>query len=295
MNPQPRTSGQSAVSVRASSQSGISITTDDVPPDFDQWVILRSTNPVPAEGVDWGRWLNNGIPYPLHCMELFRLVLIGGFPLLHRGVPRWMLLFLHSEIYFHWPSSLAGAADSRNPMSFDELHVLLWREHRTGLCQWGEIIIRRLRNRFPAGGPPRDFDAAFRQSEQRLLNPDILPIGVLGRSADWGNATSGVDNPRADGVNSPNWDGEDDDSERACRISVPLHTSNTPMSVRDRAHSEFLLPPADETDEDFLPYLEMDEDLEIDHQVESETVPISRIVPPFVKLGTFNSRELGCP
>ena len=111
-------------------------------------------------------------------MELFLLVLIGDFPLLHRGVPRWLLLLLNSEIYFHRPRSLTSAADSRNLMSFDELHVLLRREHRIGLCQWRELIIRRMRNRFLGGGFPRDFEAT---------SPPIgAPVLKSGDLAHWG-------------------------------------------------------------------------------------------------------------
>ena len=52
LNPEPRSSEQRAISVRASAQSGISITTDDMPPDFNEPLLLRSTNPIPSEGVD---------------------------------------------------------------------------------------------------------------------------------------------------------------------------------------------------------------------------------------------------
>ena len=132
-------------------------------------------------------------------MCLFRLVPIGDFPLLRRWVTRWSPLLLNSEIYFSWPSSSEGASDSRNLMSSDELQVLLRSEHRVGLCQWGELIIRRLRNRFSGGGFPRDFEDVFRRSEQRFANPDIFPTAMLGRPADWENVTSGAGNPMENG------------------------------------------------------------------------------------------------
>ena len=118
----------------SSAHSGITICTDDILPNFRP----RETNwiqPVPDEGLEWGRWLNNGIPHVERCIELFRLVLIGDFPLMNRGVPRWLLFILNAEIYFTLHSSIASSPDSRNLMSFREMRDLMWTDHRIGLCQ----------------------------------------------------------------------------------------------------------------------------------------------------------------
>ena len=114
-------------------------------------------------------------------MELFRIVSIGEFPLMNRGVPRLLLFILNSEIYFPHISSIAGSSDIRNLMNFDELHAILRRDHRIGLCPWMALIIRNLRSRFLGGGSPQDFEASFRDSDLRLANREVLPTGILGR------------------------------------------------------------------------------------------------------------------
>ena len=121
-NPQLRTSERSWSTAAVGAPSRESTTYDGVP------LAARSSTPV-SEGVVHGeRWLNDGIPNPLVCIELCRLVLVGEFPLPNRGVPRWLLYILNSEIYS--PCSSKGAADIRNLMTFDEMHALMRREHR---------------------------------------------------------------------------------------------------------------------------------------------------------------------
>ena len=71
----------------ASVPSGISINTDDIPVDRDPPLAERTINPIPEAEIEWGRWLESGIPNPLTCIELSRLVLIGDFPLMNRGAP----------------------------------------------------------------------------------------------------------------------------------------------------------------------------------------------------------------
>ena len=179
-NPCRNTSAPSGSTVRASSRSGISICSDDIAPHFDPPLIIRS-NTAPAEGLEWGRWRNDGIPHPLHFVELFRLVFIGYFPLMNSGVPRWLLFLLNSAIYFPYTSSITVSSGSRNLMKLGELQAILWRDHRIGLCQRRELIIRRMGNRFLGGGFPHDFEVGFRESEPRLTNPVVLPTGILGR------------------------------------------------------------------------------------------------------------------
>ena len=137
----------------------------------------RTSTPAPPGGENWEKRLNDGIPNSHDCLDMFRLVPIGVFPLPSRGVPRWILYILNIEIYFTWFSSV-GAADIRNLMNFDELHALMWREHRIGICQWRELVIRRLRSIFSGGGFPHDFESTVLNSELRGLNPDIPLPGL---------------------------------------------------------------------------------------------------------------------
>ena len=62
------------------------------------------------------------------------------------------------------------------------------RGQRIGICQWRELVIRRLRSRFLGGGSPTDFESAFHNSDLRGLNPDIAPSGPVGhpgRKTPW--------------------------------------------------------------------------------------------------------------
>ena len=61
----PGTDSQSVSSGRESSHSGISICTDDIPPNYNPPLLIRS-NPISAEGIERDRWLNDGIPHPIH-------------------------------------------------------------------------------------------------------------------------------------------------------------------------------------------------------------------------------------
>ena len=132
-------------------RSGISIRTEDIPPNYNPPLSERRSNPIPADGTEWDKWIYDGIPNPLTCMELFRSVLIGDFPLMNRGVPRWLLFILNCEIFSPYESSIRGPSDSRNLTTFGELNAILWRDHRIGLCQWRELIIRGLRSRVLGG------------------------------------------------------------------------------------------------------------------------------------------------
>ena len=206
-----------------------------------------------------------------------------------RGVPRWLLFILNSEIYFPYSSSTTGSSDSRNLTTFDELQAILWRDRRVGLCQWREIIYRRLRNRFPGGGFPRDFELGFRESALRLTNPVVLPTGILGRPiilSNWETVTSGVNNPREDGADNLDVDG-DYDAEHNGSICISLRTSGTPANARDRETSEIFHIPTSEDGDDFLPTLEIDEDVGLDPQVEPNVAPVlerdnhnEAIIPP---------------
>ena len=96
----------------------------------------------PTPWIGWYAWLEQGIPDIAACLELFRLVLIGDFPYPNYDVPRWLWYLLNREICMPIWSVELGLC------TFRELHGLLWREHRMGLCLWREQVIRRMRRDF---------------------------------------------------------------------------------------------------------------------------------------------------
>ena len=78
-----------------------------------------------------------------------------------------------------------------------------------GICQRRELVVRRLRSPFWRGGCPRDFEQSFRESELRVLRPDILFAGQLGSPETRGRVVSGANNPREGGPNQLDWGGND--------------------------------------------------------------------------------------
>ena len=110
---------------------------------------FRASTPVRNGGLNWDRWLNGAVAIPFARIELHRLVLIGDSPLPNRGVPRWLLYILNREIYL--PLPINAPTGGRNVMTFDWIQALLRSEHRIGLRQRRELIIRRARSRFPGG------------------------------------------------------------------------------------------------------------------------------------------------
>ena len=70
----------------SSARSGITICTDDIPPNFHPAGTTWS-HPVPIAGEEWDRWLVRGIPHVERCIEISRLVLINDFHLWIGGYP----------------------------------------------------------------------------------------------------------------------------------------------------------------------------------------------------------------
>ena len=153
----------------------------------------------PTPSIGWSSWLDQGIPEIAVCLELFRLVRIGCFPYPNYDGPRWLWYLLNREICMPTWSVELGLCNFRG------LHGLLWRERRNGLCQRRELAIRRTRRDF--GPPPHDFEAAFRDSHEAELGPDILILGRTGFNTSWDLLNTGVQNPTSDGVRNLNWDG----------------------------------------------------------------------------------------
>ena len=126
------------------------------------------------------------------------MVLIGDFPHTEYDVPRWLWYLLNREICMPiWNVELGLC-------TFRELHGLLWREHRMGLCLWREQVIRRIRRDFCPF--PTDFEAPFRDSHEAELGPDILILGRTGFNTSWNLMGTGVQHPTFDGVNNLNWE-----------------------------------------------------------------------------------------
>ena len=125
-------------------------------------------------------------------------------------------------------------------------------------------MIRKLRDRFIDGGYPHDFEAEFRRVAHLTGPPVMLPTGSLGRQnvfTNWETVISGVSNPRADGADNLNFDG-DYDSEVGS-IFVSLNTSGTPRHVDSTLDNGGGAVCENEEDEESLPHLEIDEDREL--------------------------------
>ena len=217
MEPQQRTSE------RTVSASAVVASYEDSPYGRSPHTCGPNGHTCAPGGQNWGRWLNDGIPNPHVCIELFRLVLIVEFPLPNRGVPRWLLYISNTEIYPPWFSSIV-AEDSRILMNFDELRALMRREHRIGICQWRELVIRRMRTRFLGGGFPHDFEYILRNSALRGLRPDIIPSGPVGRPESWGRMANNPLGQSGDQNRGAVWRTTPWKMEKACSTGTETKT-----------------------------------------------------------------------
>ena len=146
------------------------------------------------------------------------------------------------------------------------------RGHRICICQWRELVIRRLRSRFLGVGFPNDFESTCRNSELRGISPDIRPSGPIGRPASWGRMASGVENPRGDGESLLDLDCNGD-SPNSERINVSLRSYPAPNSFVSVYNDDRPVPANDSDGENSQAALRIDE-------YEEEENPNEGIVPP---------------
>ena len=116
-----------------------------------------------------------------------------------------------------------------------------------------------------------------------------MPTGILGRPViltNWETVKSGMNNPREDGSDNLDVDGDFLEGQNAS-ICIPLRTSETPVSERDREIPASSPIPGNDDDDDYLPVLEIDGDLDIEPQVDLSGTPLvemdnptEAIVPP---------------
>ena len=124
---------------------------------------MSDFTPTPWKG--WEAWPEDGVPETQTPLGLFRLVLVGDFPYPHYYSARWIWFLLDREVCMPRRDIVSGLYPGL--CSFREQHVYLWREHRLGMCQWGELAIRRLRlNYRPI---PFDFEDGFREAQDSEL------------------------------------------------------------------------------------------------------------------------------
>ena len=191
----------------------------------------------PTPWMGWRAWMEQGIPEPDVCLELFRLVLIGDFPYPLYDVPRWVWFLLDPEVCM--PRRAVDIDLYPGLCSFQELHAFLRIEHRLGLCRWRELIIRRLRREFRPF--PFDFEELFRYSQETALGPDLLILGRYSVDTAWNLMSTGVSNPREDGAGNLDWDhaqgndaniAEDDGEHPADEQMMSDHAEEIPDHVR---------------------------------------------------------------
>ena len=178
-----------------------------IPEDPSDHELSVGWEPTPWQG--WRKWHDEGAPGPQHCVDLFRLVLVGDFPYPHYDVRRWIWFILDREVCMRRADPISGLHPGI--CSFKELHIYLRRDHRPGMCMWRELAIRRLR--FDYCPFPFDFEEVFREAQDNELGPDTFILGLFGADATWETMATGVRNPTSDDAENLDW--EDPEGELA--------------------------------------------------------------------------------
>ena len=168
----------------------------------------------------WLAWLEEGVPGPQTRLDLFRLVVVGDFPSPHYDVPRWIWFSPDREVCVPSRDIVSGLYPGL--FSFRELHIHLRREHIMGLCQWGELAIRRLRRQYRPF--PFYFGDVFRESKEAELGTDLATLGRFGVGATWGSINSGVRNPQMDSPINLDFGGPNEQDEAMTPVVQTLPT-----------------------------------------------------------------------
>ena len=149
----------------------------------------------------WRKWLDEGAPDPQHCVDLFRLVLVGDFPYPHYDVYRWIWLILDREVCMRRTDPISGLYPGI--CSFKDLHIYLRRDNRPGMGMWRDLGIRRLRSDYCPF--PFDFAEISREAQDNELGPDTFILGLFGADATCETMDTGVRDPTSDDAGNLDW------------------------------------------------------------------------------------------
>ena len=126
------------------------------------------------------------------------------------------------------PNEISGG--NATLCAIGELRSLFLRGHRVGLCQWGELIMRRLR---PLGyGSPRDFAEGFHEADRLNMYHDIVFMLNTGLLAAWDTTVSEVGNPTGGGLRDLRRDGDETTCQDVESV-LSWDTKQTQESVKE--------------------------------------------------------------